>query len=158
MSLFERRITRNEDGELQLLLPEEERALLRSLPDQLRTLLDEPDDPSLRRLFPPAYPDDSAHEAEYRQLMGADLRDRHLRALALMEETVDAGHLTEDQAAGWLSALNDLRLFLGTQLDVTEDTMEEDVDPSDPRAPALALYDYLTWLEGQLVDALATAL
>jgi hypothetical protein len=154
-----RKIRRTRSGELQLRLSDDERELLRSLPGQLRDLMaGEPDDPTLRRLFPPAYTTDTDLEAEYRRLMGHDLQERHLAALALMEETVDAERLADDQAAGWLSALNDLRLVLGTRLDVSEDMLGSEVDPADPQAPVLALYGYLSWLEEQLVEALAAGL
>ena len=154
-----KRIKRTRSGELQLRLPTEERQLLRDLPAQLRELLeDEPEDPALRRLFPPAYTQEAEHEAEYRHLMGDDLKESHLSALAVMEETVDAEVLTEDQAAGWLAAINDLRLVLGTRLDVSEEMVGEDYDPSDPRAPMLAVYGYLSWLEEQVVDALSSSL
>ena len=56
--LERRRIERTRTGDIRLRLPRDERALLRSLPAQLRRLLVEaPDDPSLERLFPPAYDD-----------------------------------------------------------------------------------------------------
>lgn len=155
----ERRVRRTRSGEVELRLSADERALLRSLPPQLRQLLDEdPADAGLRRLTPPAYPDDAEREAEYRRLMGPDLHGRRLAALAVMERTVDADRLTEDQAQGWLAALNDLRLVLGTGLDVDEDMADEPPDPSDPRAPGLALYGYLSWLQDQLVEALAASL
>jgi hypothetical protein len=75
-----------------------------------------------------------------------------------MQETVNADRLTEEQAVAWLSAMNDLRLVLGTRLDVTEDTYEEDIDQEDPRFPSLAMYSYLGFLQEQLVEALAGAL
>jgi hypothetical protein len=53
--------------------------------------------------------------------------------------------------------LNDLRLVLGTRLDVTEE-MDFDLDPSDPSAAELAVYAYLSWLQEQLVEALAAGL
>jgi hypothetical protein len=59
--------------------------------------------------------------------------------------------------AAWLGALNDLRLVLGTRLEVTEDSVEQDFPPGDPRRETLALYHYLGWLESQAVDALASA-
>jgi hypothetical protein len=156
-----RRIQRTRSGEVKLRLPEEERELLRGLPGQLRALLEEePNDPALRRLFPPAYTQERDHEAEYRELMGDELRDNRLSALAVMEETVDAHTLSEDQASGWLSAINDLRLVLGTRLDVTEDMASQeldDLDPDDPRAAMLAVYGYLSWLEEQMVEALASS-
>ncbi len=154
-----RKVKRTRSGDLQLRLSAEERDLLRSLPAQLRELVDdEPGDPSLRRLFPPAYTTDPQLEGEYRRLMGDDLKQRHKAALALMEETVDATSLTEEQATGWLSAINDLRLVLGTRLDVSEDMLATEVDPDDPRAPLLAVYGYLSWLEEEMVEALAAGL
>ncbi|PLS76628.1 MAG: DUF2017 domain-containing protein [Actinobacteria bacterium] len=141
---------------MKVRIAREERQVLRGLPAQLRQLMDEdPDDPAVRRLFPPAYRQRPDHEQEYRRLMGDDLRERRLAALAAMEETVDADVLTAEQASGWLRALNDLRLVLGTRLDVQDDTFAHEIDEADPRAPALALYGYLSVLEEELVEALA---
>jgi hypothetical protein len=50
--------------------------------------------------------------------------------------------------------LNDLRLVLGTHLDVTEDIDYENLDPREPRGRDLAVYGYLSWLQEQLVEAL----
>ncbi|MEY2477135.1 MAG: hypothetical protein QOG87_2450 [Actinomycetota bacterium] len=149
-----KRVKRTRKGEYQLRLPPEERDLLRGLPGQLKGLIDT-DDPSLRRLFPPAYKDDPALEAEYRHYMADDLVASHQAALDVMEETIDAEQLGEEQLVGWLGALNDLRLVLGTRLDVTEDMYEREMDPDDPRAPAFAVYSYLGWLQEQVVDALS---
>jgi hypothetical protein len=148
------RIGRRPDGRFRLRLTSEERDLLRSLPAQLRELLGS-EDPSLRRLHPPAYEDDPEREAEYRQMVGDDLlRDRRA-ALEVMESTIDADTLDRDQLGAWLGSINDLRLVLGTRLEVTEELYEEGLPDDDPRAPAFALYGYLGWLEEHLVDALA---
>jgi hypothetical protein len=153
------RIERNRRGEFRLRLPAAEREALRAMPDQLQSLLVEsPDDPTLHRLFPRAYQDDPEREEEYRGLMRDELLEQHLSSLRVMEETVDADRLTEEQAVAWLSALNDLRLVLGTRLDVSEDTYGEEVDERDPRFPALAMYSYLGFLQEQLVQALSSAL
>jgi Domain of unknown function (DUF2017) len=153
------RIDRTRKGEFRLRLPAAEREALRAMPDQLRTLLVEaPGDPTLRRLFPTAYKDDPEREQEYRELMRDELLEQRLSSLRVMEDTVDADRLTEEQAVAWLSALNDLRLVLGTRLDVTEDTYAEEIDERDPRFPSLAMYSYLGFLEEQLVEALASAL
>ena len=150
----QRRIKRTRGGAIRLRLPPEERELLRTLPAQLRSLLDEaPDDPSLERLFPPAY-DDAESQAEYRRLMRDELLDGRRRALAVVEETIDLDRLTGEQAQAWLTGLNDLRLVLGTRLGVRDDELLERLDPADPRAPALGLYAYLSWLQEQLVEAL----
>jgi hypothetical protein len=140
-----------------LNLPPEERALLRSLPAQFRDVL-QTDDPSLRRIFPPAYTDDADANDEFQRLMREELLEGKLVALAMVEETAGADHLTGEQLEGWLGALESLRLFLGTQLDVTEETYAMELDPDDPSAPALALYSYLSWLQEQAVEALSSSL
>jgi hypothetical protein len=135
-------------------LTDEERVVLRTLPGQLREIL-HTDDPALRRLHPPAYQDDPEREAEYRRLVRDDLLRERLQALEVMEATIDAGTLDQEQMAAWLGAINDLRLVLGTRLDVTEEMYEEGISPEDPRAATFALYQYLGWLEEQVVAALA---
>ena len=151
------RIARDRNGGYRLRLPAEERELLRSLPAQLREVL-KTDDPSLRRLFPPAYTDDDEANDEFRRLMRDELLEGKLAALRIVEETAGADHLTGEQLEGWLGALESLRLYLGTQLDVTEQTYEEELDPDDPSAPALALYGYLSWLQEEAVAALSSSL
>ena len=150
-------IERTPDGAYRLGISAEERDVLRSLPEQLRDLLGSAD-PSLRRLSPPAHPDDPRMEAEYRELVGQELEAQRLRALDTMEATIDAEELDEEQLSAWLTALNDLRLVLGTRLDVTEELYERGVSKRDPRAQAFAVYLYLGWLEEQVVAALSSAL
>jgi Domain of unknown function (DUF2017) len=150
----EPRILRQDDGSFSLTLTRAERSLLRSLPAQLRELVDA-EDPSTRRLFPPAYRDDPDREAEYRRMVHRELLEGRRRALEVVEATADARTLDEEQLTAWLGVLNDLRLVLGTRLGVTEDTAEEDYPAGDPRRSALVLYHYLGWLEAQAVEALA---
>ncbi len=116
------------------------------------------DDPSLRRLFPPAYPEDREADDEFRRLMRDDLLEGKLAALRVVEETAGAEHLSGEQLEGWLGALESLRLYLGTQLDISEGTFGEELDPADPAAPALALYGYLSWLQEEAVAALSANL
>jgi Domain of unknown function (DUF2017) len=151
------RIQRARRGGYRLRLPPEERAILRSLRGQIEALLGT-DDPSLRRLFPPGYADDPELEAEYRGLVRDDLLSQKREALRIVEETIDRDHLTEEQLAAWLGAVNDLRLVLGTRLDVTEEMYEEGLPQDDPRAPSFAVYGYLGWLEEQVVESLAAEL
>jgi hypothetical protein len=115
-------------------------------------------DPGLRRLFPPAYPDDGEADDEFRRLMREELLEGKLAALQVVEETAGADHLSGDQLEGWLGALESLRLYLGTQLDISEATYGEELDPDDPAAPALALYGYLSWLQEEVVAALSSSL
>jgi hypothetical protein len=152
---------------LRVRLTQDEVAVLRGLPDQLRTVLGEDEDePVNRRLFPPAYLDvaDVERDSEYRRLMHDDLVEEKLANLDLVTGSLERGsnsvrrwtvELTDEEAAAWLGVLNDLRLALGVRLDITED-FDGDVDDADPRAPALRLLSYLGWLEEQLLDALQT--
>jgi Domain of unknown function (DUF2017) len=151
------RIERTREGDLRLRLPPAERELLRRLPAELRELLvANPADPNLRRLFPPAYEDD-ADEAEYRRLMRADLVEGRRQTLHVLQQSVDNDRLSPDEAEAWLTALNDLRLVLGTRLDVSEETLLHGFDPREPRARELALYAYLSGMQEELVAALGGA-
>jgi hypothetical protein len=147
------KVKRTRSGQYELRLTEEEREVLRRLPGELRELLGT-DDPSLARLFPPAYVGEADREAEYRRLMGDDLLARHVDDLNVMEATVDAERLDEEQMTAWLRALNELRLVLGTRLDVSEDMYDEELDPADPRAPAFSLYVWLGWFQEHVIQAL----
>ncbi|MCF6467168.1 DUF2017 domain-containing protein [Nonomuraea sp. MG754425] len=116
-----------------------------------------PSDPVLARLFPSAYQDDK-ESAEFRRYTEATLRDGKRADAQTVHESARSGRfeLSPEQAQAWLRALNDLRLTLGTKLEVTEEihdqiaTMSED----DPRYPAYVTYDWLTYLQDSLVRAL----
>ena len=155
------RVRRTRKGDFQVRLPEGERELLRSLPEQLRGLLTNGDaatDPALRRLFPPPTMDDEAINAEFERLMRDELVAERLASLETMERTLEADRLSEDELVAWLSALNDLRLVLGVRLDVTEETTVADfasLPDDDPRVLMYATYSYLTFLEDHIVGALA---
>jgi hypothetical protein len=147
---------RGEGGGVELRLSREERSLLAGVVAELRALLEgAPGDPSLRRLFPPAY-DEAEDESAYRDLMGGELLEGRLAALELVAQTLERERLSADEADAWLRALNDLRLVLGTRLDVREDTFADELRRDDPRAPALAIYAYLSWMQEQLISALST--
>jgi hypothetical protein len=158
MALFRRRrISRTRGGAYEIQLPEPERSLLGNLVEQLHELLAETtDDPTVRRLFPTAYTEDPERDREYHQLVRDELLERRLAALATVEATLAEPELTEEQLAAWLGAINDLRLVLGTRLDVSEEPLEVDAD--DPDAPAYAVYEYLGFLLSEVVDALAEGL
>jgi len=155
MRRFALRVKRTRRGDYELRLPDGERELLRSLPGQLRQTLPT-EDAGVARLFPPAYADDPERDAEYRRMVHEDLMAEHLEALQVMEETIDARRLSGEQLTSWLGAVNDLRLVLGTRLNVTEETYQEEMDPASSETPAYALFLFLGWLEEQIVEALAS--
>jgi hypothetical protein len=149
-----RQIERNGDH-VRLNLDAHERLLLHELLDELEALLDDPDDPALRRLFPPAY-SDRASEEQYQSLVRDQLLTGRAKALGTIRDTLGEKTLDLDQAEQWLRALNDLRLVLGTRLDVNEQIEYDKLDLNDPHSRELAVYGYLSWLQEELVEALQT--
>lgn len=144
------------DGSFDLRISAVERQFLVGVCGQLRALLLQgDDDPSLRRLFPTAYPDDEEREAFYRQMVRDELRDKHLAALETIERTASSTTLSIDELTQWMTAVNALRLVLGTRLDVTEDDEPFDVDEDDPDFAARLAYDLLSQVLGLIVRALS---
>lgn len=154
--MFLPRQIRRKGDRVRLHLDAHERAILRELLDQLEPLLAETDDPLVRRLFPPAYSDEKSDD-QYRSLVRDQLVRGRARSLATMRDTLADEAIDLEQADEWLRALNDLRLVLGTRLDVSEELDYESLDLDTPRGRDLAVYGYLAWLQEQLVDALQPA-
>ncbi|MFV6028440.1 DUF2017 domain-containing protein [Streptomyces sp. NPDC056264] len=131
-----------------------------------------PSDPALKRLFPDAYGDDSeelrAAASDFRRYTENDLRARKrddalvvVRALdGLSAEAAGEGgavlKLTPDESRAWLGALNDLRLTIGTRLEVTDEEGEQlyRLPDSDPRKPMVMAYLWLGALQESLVETL----
>jgi hypothetical protein len=149
-----RRVVRERSGSVRLRLSRRERELLGRLAGELGSRLeDEGDEPDLRRLFPPAYAEHAEWESEYRRLMHDELVAGRREAVQVFAATLDRARLSEEELDAWLGVLNDLRLVLGTRLDVTEETFARPLDPDDVDAPELAVYGYLSWLQEQVVEA-----
>jgi hypothetical protein len=148
--VFPSPIRRQRGGDYRFTISDDERQLVLDLVRQLRELLTT-DSPALRRLFPPPYGDDDERNAGYAVLAGSELVERRLAALDVIETTIDAETLTEDQLQTWMRSVNDLRLVLGTLLDVSDD--EEPASGADETM--IAVYEYLGQLLELTVQALA---
>ena len=151
--MFSRPQFQRKGDRVRMNLEVHERLLLGDLLDELERLLDDPDDPELRRLFPPAY-SDRVDDEQYRSLVRDQLVSGRSKALATVRETLAGETLDLEQADQWLRALNDMRLVLGTRWDVTEQLDYGKLDLNEPRGRELAVYGYLSWLQEQLVEAL----
>jgi hypothetical protein len=110
----------------------------------------QPDDAVFRRLFPPAYANDEVAEDEYRQMVRSDLDETRALALDTLAKTADATELSEEELDAWLRALNYIRLWLGTLLDIQEDAPEDDLED-----PAHLLYYLLTAWQELVVSVLS---
>jgi hypothetical protein len=140
-----------------------EARILALLLDQLEQLLtaeaeDVAGDPVIARLLPAGHRSDPEVAADYRELTESSLRAGKADDLATVRASLppDGGtaRLDHEQAAAWLRTSNDLRLALGTRLDIQEDT-EPPEDLASEEGQQLAVYYWLTGLQGSLVDALA---
>ncbi|MFN2608144.1 MAG: DUF2017 family protein [Acidimicrobiales bacterium] len=149
-----RPVRRTRSGKYELHLSPEERELLRGLGPRMREVFDDDADPALERLFPVAYPTDDDRQTEFRLLASGELHDSHVAALTTLEETVDADRLDAGALDAWMRAINEVRLVLGVRLGVTEEGHERPRGRSDPQAAGFAVYDYLTWLQGEIIEAL----
>jgi hypothetical protein len=152
--LFGRRLIKADQktGMFQLNLSGDDRAILKHLVPQIVELMADPDQPVVKRLFPPAYSDPTHHEQEdeYHRLMQEDLASHHREELQLLSDTADEQTLSEDQLMAWMRAINSIRLVLGTYLDVSEDD-----ERSRPRSPEEAVYRWLTYLQGEVIEAMS---
>jgi hypothetical protein len=139
-----------------------EAGILGLLLDQLEQLLaadaDVGDDPVLARLLPDGHRGDPRLAADFRELTEASLRGAKAADLATVRACLPTGggelRLDGAQAEAWLRTTNDLRLAMGTRLDITEDS-EPPEDPTSEEEQQRAVYYWLTGLQGSLVDALA---
>ncbi|MEB8337938.1 DUF2017 domain-containing protein [Streptomyces endophyticus] len=139
-----------------------------------------PSDAVLRRLLPDAYggpgteggnAEDAdelrAHSSEFRRFTENDLRAGKredalavIRTLDTLSPAGDGGavlKLSQSESVQWMRALNDLRLAIGTRLDITD---EEDTDllyrlpDDDARKPMVMAYLWLGGLQETLVETL----
>jgi len=132
-----------------------------------------PRDPAMERLLPAAHREDPAMAAEFRRLTEHGLRERKAANLAtaiavLMGADGDKVGLDQEQAQAMVVALTDVRLLLGERLglrtdddaddlqDRLEAAAEEDAADDDPQLYLAAYYDFMTWLQESLTQALMT--
>lgn len=151
-----------EDGFEAVVEPEEAR-ILASLAAQLSSLLGEAaddealsdSDPAVARLLPDAYRDDEEAAAEWRRLSRRALAERKGAfasrfAADLADATAAAAstriRLDESGALDWMRAIGDLRLVLAERMEVGDD-----------REGMSDLYDWLAWMQDDLVRVLDLA-
>ncbi|MDQ0796132.1 DUF2017 domain-containing protein [Streptomyces sp. B1I3] len=138
-----------------------------------------PADPALARLFPEAYGKPEGYgdgdkelreaSAEFRRFTENDLRARKREDALVVVRTLDAlgpvGEggavltLTAGECRNWLGSLNDLRLTIGTRLEVSDEDEGQDgslyrLPDSDPRKPMVMAYLWLGALQETLVETL----
>ena len=128
--------------------------------------LDEDRDPALDRLFPTGNREDEQEAAEFRRFTEQGLRTRKHANLMTAVRTLDAAVedrwvIARAEAPAVMIALTDVRLVMGERLGLRTDEdaerLEEafaDLEEDDPAVFVLAVYDFLTWLQESLTQAL----
>lgn len=135
---------------------------------------EEPSDPALARLLPPASRDDAEQAAEFRRLTEQGLRQRKAATIraaiaALEAATPPRVELTLDQGRALAIALTDARLILGERLGLRTDADSEllherleaalagEIELDDATAQKMAYYDFLSWMQEAVTSALLEA-
>lgn len=120
----------------------------------------QPGDPVYDRLYPDGYSGtiDEDIQQEFRDLTRTGIREERVERITLCrDELIAAGESigrVEVDAEGydrWLRVLNDLRLTLGTRLEIAEDDQHWDLTPGDPNSTAYLLYSWLTEVQDTVV-------
>lgn len=117
-----------------------------------------PEDATMQRLLPDFVRDDSGappgSNSALRSMHEPAVIDAKIAAAQRVLDTVPGGggvvELGEDDAEAWIAAVNDMRLALGTMLDIGPDTPDR-FPAGDPRVPHLGVYQWLTGLQEYLV-------
>ncbi|PRY63202.1 uncharacterized protein DUF2017 [Knoellia remsis] len=133
------------------------------VPEDARSFGDR--DPALERLLPSGNRTDDQAASEFRRLTEQGLRQRKAAHLASAIRALRAPgpgvQLDQAQAVDMMVALTDVRLVLGERLGLRADedvdrleSLLADADEDDPRLHAVSVYDFLTWLQETLIQAM----
>jgi S-formylglutathione hydrolase FrmB len=162
-------VRRARDGVVTITLRVDEAELVGLVMGEMERAIaeDRLEDDARARLYPRAYLDPTEEDAEqqWEQLVHDDLTTARLAAFRMVCADLaraEGGRdimvaLDAERETQWLTALNDARLIMGTTLGVTEeDSLEFSSD--EPRDAWAELYQWLTYLQQELVDVLLHAL
>jgi hypothetical protein len=163
-------LLKNLVGSLIAMLDERESATPKDELEQITGMktgnTEPPNNATLRRLLPDFHkPDNDPGEPQAAESLNAALRSLHepniidakrVAAQELLDTLPDDGgrlELTEDGANAWITAVNDIRLALGTMLEIRQNSPDR-VPTNHPLAPHFDVYQWLTVLLEYLVLAL----
>ncbi|MGO4453268.1 DUF2017 domain-containing protein [Arthrobacter sp. RAF14] len=169
-------------------LEEEERELLRKLFSDVITMLEPealdsedplvalvgfdphiapPEDSALRRLLPDGVKDDDEAALEFRRFTERSLRESKIGALRAASLALESNEIQLDaaQARNFAMALNDVRLVVSDRLGIRTESdaeavhaMQEWSDADDLETYLAVVYNFVSWLQESLVQALAYSL
>ena len=153
-----RRIERFSPNSYFLTLHDNEQKLLRLSAELLK---DEISDTQNTRLYPEAYPNNSAFQDEFDSLTQQDLINIRCQALAMLAEPPSREPLNSGELSEWLNSVNILHLGLGAKLetygiDLTEISIEsiQDEEGRWQIAAYLLMTDIIEEVSHSLVSGL----
>ena len=128
---------------------------------------DEPgplEDPVLKRLFPEAYPADTAASADFRRFTERDLKATKVaEARAVLDRlaTTELGardlKIPANEVECWLRTLTSVRLAVATRLGIRDAAAADELaalPEDDPRSFMVSVYDWLGFAQETLIAAL----
>lgn len=127
-----------------------------------------PSDPVVARLLPDGYRGDDEAAGEFRRFTEVALRSGKVEAAQRVLDDLGDTELADrvtvsldaEAALIWARCLNDLRLSIGTRLEVTEDDEQRfgALDDDDPVRWTYDVYVWLGWLQESLIEAMSETL
>jgi hypothetical protein len=110
------------DGGARILIPEAEREVIAEFAADLARWLQNAGsrEPFFYRLLPPASLTDPALAESFRELTGDEILTGHIEGLRRVAAEIEADFVPVSRLEGWLPAINVMRLFLATVLDLDE--------------------------------------
>lgn len=148
---------RRERDRFRVVLPRPARDALLGLAVRYGELLREEDpssDPAVARLFPPAREDDLLANLEYERVAHDGLLTGRLANVATLERTARNRFLSEEEILAWMGVANDVRLVLGTRLELTEASVAGDFEDDPGRRETYDLYGFLSAVVAAIVEVL----
>jgi hypothetical protein len=142
-------IARIEENRYIFDVPDVLRTTVLDLATQLDAELDGDND-AVKRLFPTAYPDDPDKEAGYQILARSELIDTRHSAIDTVRSSAKEVEVDGETIDAWMRVVNDLRLVIGTQLDMGE---EQDWQPPPEQEVSHAVYRWLSYLLQAILEA-----
>lgn len=122
-----------------------------------------PEDPVLRRMFPDAYRDDTQAAADFRRFTERDLRAKKIADAQLVLDRLASTQAADDdlrvplsEVEAWLRTLTAVRLAVATRLEITDESVAEQIanlPAGDPRTYLVSVYDWLGFAQETMISA-----
>ena len=143
------------EGEVQVLLGDDERRLVAVALRILEDVEGDSDDPGVARLRYSAHPDDADADDRFRSLTQGMLDEARRADREALGGTLQARRISIEEAEAWMRVIGEARLVLGARAGLVEDGWEEEPGGAEETPPVEVM---LVGMLGRLQDELVMAL